>query len=139
VRLIPVMTLKTANRKTFLLFLVATAASFLLLYGGHWVLVVLTKGRNLDAAGEYMSVFLYEVFLVLPAVSIVVGAFFGSLEQKGRWWMAGIALLPLQAFLLYQSFDRALLFLFCVYLILSLFSSWLVSLSREWRKAQNRF
>jgi hypothetical protein len=122
-----------------LLFLVATAVSYLLLYGGHWLAYAWTKGKNLDVAGEYMTVFLYEIFLVLPVISIAVGAFIGAFEQKSRWWLSGIALLPLQIFLLYQLFNGRLILPFCIYLFLSLLSSWLVSKYREWRKGQIHF
>jgi hypothetical protein len=86
-----------------------------------------------------MSVYLNEIYLILPATSLAVGIFTGLLEQQNRWWLAGVSLLPLMASMLYASFDGGVVILACIYLSLSLLSAWLVSLYRERRKARNRF
>jgi uncharacterized membrane protein len=117
----------TANRKTIRLFLVATATSFALIYGGHWLAYLYVHNKELNNKDEFINISLIDSLLLMPVISVVVGIFIGSLEQKNRWWVAGISLLPLLTSILYRSFDGGLLLLSCIYLFLSLLSSWFVS------------
>jgi hypothetical protein len=103
------------------------AASFILLYSGHWIAYTYVHSKGLNDKAEFINVFLIQIFLIMPVTSIAVGIFIGALEQKSRWWMAGVALLPLLVFMLYRSFAGGLLFLSCIYLFLSLITSWFSS------------
>jgi uncharacterized membrane protein len=117
----------TTNRKTIRLFLVATATSFALTYSGHWLAYLYVQNKGLNNKDEFINIYLIDSLLLMPVISVVVGIFIGSLEQKNRWWMAGISLLPLLTSILYRSFDGGLLFLSCIYLFLSLLVSWFIS------------
>jgi hypothetical protein len=115
------------NRKTSLLFLVATGTSFGLIYGGHYLAYLYVRSKSYNTVGELMTVGLIEIFLILPTTSIAVGVFIGLLELKSRFWMAGVSLLPLLVFMLYGSLVGRQLFLACIYLFLSLITARLAS------------
>lgn len=129
----------TDNRKTLRLFLIATASSFVFIYGGHWLAYLYVHNKGLNNKDEWIDVILLEFLFILPAIAILDGIFIGSLEQKNRWWIAGVSLLPLMANMLFVSFYGQTFFLASIYLFLSLLSSWLVSTYREKRKAGNHF
>jgi len=124
----------TANRRSIFLVLISSVASFALLYGGHWLAYLYVHNKGLNNKDELINVILIDFLFIMPVISIVMGVFVGSLEEKSRFWIAGVSLLPLLVFMLYGFFDGGQLFLSCIYLFLSLISSWLVSLWRYRRK-----
>ena len=120
---------KTANNRTALLLIAASAMSFGLVYGGHWLVYLYTVKKELDNPSSFITAFLFAFFLTLPLTAI--GIFIGYFEQRRRWWMSGIALVPLLTVLLYNSFHTSVLVFCFVYLFLSLLADLMVSRSKK--------
>jgi hypothetical protein len=59
-----------------------------------WLLIVgnVNVSEDKDAI---VRVFLWQVFLVAPAVSLITGSVVASIVRRPQWWLGGIAILPL--------------------------------------------
>src|SRR5262245_27588326 len=109
----------SANKRTFLLFLAASAMSFGLAYSGHYLAYLYTVSRNLNNKDSFITVFVFDVLLTLPLTAICTGVFIGFFEQQKRWWVSGAALVPLLLVLNFMALDMVALCFSIGYFILS--------------------
>jgi hypothetical protein len=113
----------------------AAALSFALTLGGHWIARTFVVPRGGSEEDNFVAVSLIELLLVLPLVSIFIGALIGWFEERDRWWLAAVSLAPLLAYGLFDSFAGPLLFLCLIYLILACASALLTaSMKGRWRR-----
>src|SRR6267154_476335 len=62
-----------------------------------WFLIV----GNVDSSEDkdaIVRVFLWQMFLVAPAVSVITGCVVGSIVRRSHWWLGGVAVLPLYVY-----------------------------------------
>jgi hypothetical protein len=123
--------------KTKFRIIVAAAISFALDFGGNWITYSLLIGRGANNKDDFIKISLIEALLVLPLVSIFVGSLIGWLEERNRWWLAGVSLLPLVGYLLYDSFEGQMLILCFIYLFLASSSALLISRLKSKRDEQS--
>jgi hypothetical protein len=59
-----------------------------------WLLIVgnVEHSANKDAI---VRVMLWNMFVVVPAISVVVGGIVASIVRRSGWWLGGVAILPL--------------------------------------------
>jgi hypothetical protein len=112
-------------RKTILLFFATVATGLLLLFVGHRYAATNVHGDWIISPS--LQATLYKLSVVFPIVSIIVGIIVGSFEQKSRWWMAGISMLPILGVMFYGDDLIGLFFQACFFIALSLSASFVVN------------
>ena len=81
----------------------AAAMSFALASGGHWIAYTLFAGRGGNNKDDFITIYLIELFLILPLVSVFIGILIGWFEERNHWWLAAVSLAPLLGYALYDS------------------------------------
>lgn len=103
--------------------------SFALTFAGArltWLLII----GNIDSSESkdaIVRVFLWEMFLVVPALSVITGCVVASIARRSRWWLGGIALLPLFAYGFIRGAHSIEIVLFVAYIGLAFASAFVVS------------
>jgi len=121
----------SANKRTTLLLLVASAMSIVLLYAGAWLSYIYSVKIGRNNPPYFITAYFFNFFLLLSLIAIGVGVFIGYFEQKQRWWLSGIALVPLFLLFLFDSVDMPENAFFIDYFPLSLLLGWIVSRSKK--------
>ena len=125
-------------KRTALVTLSGAALSFLLASGGHWLIYSLVSGSHESYKDDYVEISIIHTLVVLPLMAMAVGAFVATLLPPNQWWTAGVSLLPLLAYLLYESEGAgAMVFLCLIYLSIGILAALLVCWWRR-RKAPGR-
>jgi len=121
--------------KTVLIVVAAVILSFTLAYFGNCVIYCFAIGRGGNNRDQFVITGLIQVFVLLPAISTLIGFLIGCFDERNRWWLAAVSLAPLLAYGLSDSFAGPLLFLCLIYLILACASALLIaSMKDRWRR-----
>jgi hypothetical protein len=118
-------------RRLILVFVAAVIMSFLIAVGGHWITYSFLIGRYEIYKDAYVVISIIETLLVFPLASISTGVLVALLEPKRGWWLAGVSLLPLLGYWLYQMFAAEVLMLCLIHESLTMISAFLIS---QWRR-----
>jgi len=113
----------------------AAALSFALAMGGHWIAYTLVGERGGNNK-DFVAISLIQDLLVIPLVSVLIGILMGWFEERNKWWLAGVSMVPLLGYgLSYGSFDGVILILCLIYMSLASSSALLTaSLKSCWRR-----
>jgi hypothetical protein len=122
-------------RKPFLVFLTAAILYVLIVVVGHRVTYSLLIGRYEIYKDAYVVISIIETVLLVPLASIAIGVFVAILEPERGWWLAGVSLLPLFGYQLYQMFAPPVFTLWFINETLTMISAFLVS---RWRRKTRR-
>jgi hypothetical protein len=71
--------------------------SYVLIFAGWrlaWVVIVGTADHT-DNKGAIVTLMVVQTAIIAPAVSLVVGAVVSSIVVRSRWWLGGVAIVPL--------------------------------------------
>jgi hypothetical protein len=113
-------------RKTLTILFSGSALTFLFAYGGHWIVYSFVAGTGGSYKDDFITIQLIEIFVILPLMSLCVGATVGWFHE--RWWLAGVCFIPLSGYLLWQSRGGAfVLMLSLIYVAISLGVAFIVS------------
>ncbi len=82
-------------RRTTFRIIGAAAMSFALGSGGHWIAYTFLVERGGNNKAGLVAISLMQDLLVLPLVSIFIGILIGWFEERNRWWLAGVSMVPL--------------------------------------------
>ncbi len=88
-------------------------------------------GRYATYKDAYVVISIIETLLVFPLASISTGVFVALFEPKRGWWLAGISLLPLLGYWLYEIFAGEVVMLCLIHEALTMMSAFAISRSRR--------
>src|SRR6266404_1348030 len=91
-----------------------------------WLLIVGNVAGSEDKHA-IVRVFLWQMFLVALAVSLITGGAVASIVRRSHWWLAGIAMLPLYVYGFTRGAHSVEVVLFVVYIGLAFASGFIVS------------
>jgi hypothetical protein len=91
-----------------------------------WLLIV----GNVDGSEDkdaIVRVFLWQMFLVAPAVSVITGCVVASIVRRSHWWLGGLAMLPLYIYGFIRGAHSIEIVLFVAYTGLAFLAAFIVS------------
>lgn len=91
-----------------------------------WLIIVGNVAGSEDK-DAIVRVFLWQMFLVAPAVSLITGCVVASIVRRPHWWLAGIAILPLYIYSFSRGAHSIEVVLFVAYIGLAFASGFIVS------------
>src|SRR5262245_42718844 len=83
--------------RNFIGFIAGVLLSYVFILVGWrlaWLVIVGTADRT-DNKGAIVTLMVVQTAIIAPAVSVVVGAVVASIVVRARWWLGGVAIVPL--------------------------------------------
>jgi hypothetical protein len=99
-----------------------------------WLLIV-GNAAGSEYKDAIVRVFLWQMFLVAPAVSLITGCVVASIVRRPHWWLAGVAMLPMYIYGFIRGAHSIEIVLFVVYIGLAFVSGFIVSRFKRTRVA----
>lgn len=95
--------------------------------GGRLVWLLIVGTDSSEDKDAIVRVFLWQMFLVAPAVSVITGCVVASIVRRSHWWLGGLAMLPLYIYGFIRGAYSIEIVLFVAYTGLAFLAGFIVS------------